>query len=141
MRLILIVVVVVIVIAMLRRRRRDGQLAASAAPVIGGSVVTVGDIGVTHRLANGQSESVRWDDLDEVAVVTNDQGPFADDVHWLLLPSGRQQVCAIPQSALGSDKLLEHLQQLPGFRNETFVESMGSTTSARFVVWKRGEEL
>ena len=135
MRYLLLLAVLLAFIALLRGRRRVG---ASAAPVAGGSVVTVGELGVTHRLADGQWESVRWDDLDEVAVVTNDQGPFADDVHWLLLPVGRQQVCAIPQSAAGSDKLLERLQQLPGWRNDTFVESMGSTTNARFVVWKRG---
>jgi hypothetical protein len=40
-------------------------------------------------------------------------GPFADDVFWVLSGSGQQ--LRVPQSAGGSDMLLARLQELPGF--------------------------
>lgn len=94
------------------------------------------DATITSTLANGgETETVRWDDLQEVGIVTTDEGPAAEDVFWLLL--GANGRCAVPSGADGMKELLARLQKLPGFDNESVIKAMGSTENAKFVCWKR----
>ena len=92
---------------------------------------------VTRFRGDGVQESVRWDDLVEVGIITTDEGPWFEDVYWVLKASDRKSGCAVPQCAEGSNKLLEALQKLPGFDNEAVIKAMGSTSNARFVCWRR----
>jgi hypothetical protein len=98
--------------------------------------VTFDDEQVVRTLANGQVESVRWSDLQQVSIMTTSDGPRADDIFFLLHGEGNLG-CAIPQSADGVDALLARLQELPGFDNEAVVRAMGSSSEAVFVCWKR----
>jgi hypothetical protein len=99
-------------------------------------VVTTPDA-VTRTRPDGVQEMVRWDDLIEVTILTTDEGPWLEDVFWLLVGADGKGGCAVPQGAKGADKLLEELQKLPGFDNRAFIDAMGSTSNARFVCWKK----
>jgi hypothetical protein len=90
---------------------------------------------VVRTLASGQQEIVRWDALQEVSIITSDEGPFVDDLHWVLL--GAPGGCAVASSAVGASELLARLQALPGFNNEAVIQAMGSTSHAQFVCWTR----
>ena len=86
-------------------------------------------------MSNGEVETIRWDDLARVSIVTTGAGPGSEDVFFML--EGPAGGCAVPQGAKGSGALLGRLQQLPGFDNEAFIEAMGSTDDAQFVCWQR----
>jgi hypothetical protein len=101
-----------------------------------GYPIHIDDHGVRRELADGKVEQVAWDDLREVAVLTTGDGPFAEDVFFVLAGQGGTG-CVIPQSTPESSQLLEQLQRLPGFDNEAFIRAMGSTTDATFVCWRR----
>jgi hypothetical protein len=96
--------------------------------------VDVTEDGVTRTLSDGRVESVTWDALTEVRVVTTSQGPFAEDVFFVL--AAGESGCVVPQSH-ASEALLAVLQALPGFDNEKLIEAMGSATDAEFVCWRR----
>jgi hypothetical protein len=98
--------------------------------------VTFDDDCVTRTMSNGVVEKVRWVDLEEVGILTTDEGPFADDVIWMLLGKNGTG-CAVPSDTEGMGELLSRLQQLPEFDNEAVVKAMGSTDNAKFVCWKR----
>jgi len=98
-------------------------------------VVTLTDSGVACRRPDGKVEAVAWDDLQGVLIETNDQGPFASDVFWILV--GKRGGCVIPQGATGEDALLSRLQALEGFDNAALIDAMSSTENQRFVCWKR----
>jgi len=101
-----------------------------------GAAIKIDDRGVRRELTNGKVEQVRWDGLEEVSVLTTADGPFAEDVFFLL--AGRDgSGCVVPQGAPESGELLERLQRLPGFDNEAFIRAMSSTDDARFVCWRR----
>ena len=100
--------------------------------------VSFDDERVTRTLADGRQESVRWDELIEVGIMTTDQGPFLDDVFWVL--QGVQGGCIAPSEAEGTGELIIRLQQLPGFDNAAVVKAMGSTQNASFVCWRLGSE-
>lgn len=81
-------------------------------------------------------ESVRWDDLQKVEVLTNGDGPLLPDRFWLLHGSGKGG-CCIPWGATGDLELLRRLQELPGFDNLALLKPTGSTQEALFVCWQR----
>ena len=99
--------------------------------------VTFTDDTVRRVRADGVEEIIRWADLYEVGMLTTDEGPFQEDVFFLLVASDGKSGCAVPQSSDGCDRLLERLQQLPGFDNEALIKAMGSSSNAKFVCWKR----
>jgi hypothetical protein len=93
---------------------------------------------VVRSLADGRQESVAWEELREVRIVTTNAGPFACDVFWLLI--GVTGGCAVPSEAEGMPELLTRLQQLPDFDNLAVVTAMGCAEEASFVAWKAAPE-
>jgi hypothetical protein len=98
--------------------------------------IHVDDVGVQRDLGGGKVEAVTWACLTAVSVWTTSDGPFAEDV-FFVLESGDGSGCIIPQSAPESTLLLERLQQLPGFDNAAFILAMQSTEDKRFTCWRR----
>jgi hypothetical protein len=104
--------------------------------VMSGSVIRIDDHGVHRQLANGKVEEVAWDALEAVCVLTTTDGPFAEDVYFVL--AGRDgSGCVVPHGAPESGHLLEWLQRLPGFDNKALIRAMCSTGDARFLCWRR----
>jgi hypothetical protein len=99
--------------------------------------IVITEESVTRIRPDGVQESVRWGDLVEVGIVTTDEGPYSEDVFFLLLTSAREAGCVVPQGAEGAEALLGHLQRLPGFDNEAVIKAMGCTSNARFVCWRK----
>jgi hypothetical protein len=98
--------------------------------------VSFDETGVVRSLPNGKTERVAWSDLREVVIMTTDQGPYVDDVFWLLVGSNGSG-CLVPSETVGMKELLPRLQELPEFDNRALIEAMGSTTNARFLCWKQ----
>jgi hypothetical protein len=98
--------------------------------------ITVDDDGVRRLLADGTEESVTWADLAEVAIRTTPEGPWKEDVFFLLVRSGGGG-CAVPAGDPSADALMSRLQSLPGFDNEAFIEAMTTMDDGLFVVWQR----
>lgn len=82
-------------------------------------------------------QAVRWNDLAAVLIETTDQGPFKNDVFWVLV--GAKSRCVVPQEAAGSQELLARLQDLPGFDNAAVVEAMGTAENKTFICWRKPE--
>jgi hypothetical protein len=99
--------------------------------------IIISDESVTRYRADGVQESVRWDELVEVGIVTTDEGPWFEDVFWILIGEEGKGGCAIGQGIPGADRLLDTLQKLPGFDDEAVIKAMSSTSNDRFVCWKR----
>lgn len=94
--------------------------------------VEIDDEGV-RRWVGGAIEAVRWADLVEVGIVTTADGPFSEDIFWLLQGSAGGG-CAVPGSAAAP--LLARLQRLPRFDNLTVVKACGTVEEASFRVWQ-----
>jgi hypothetical protein len=97
--------------------------------------VELSDTGVTYHRPDGISRTVLWDDLRAVLIETTDEGPFVEDVWWILIDSDGH--CIIPQGAEPEGELLGRLQQLPGFNNDAVIAAMGSVENQQFVCWQR----
>lgn len=115
-------------------RRREAQRAALASESAV-AVETTSD-GVIARYPDGKVQSIDWDLLERIVVETNDGGPLATDVWWIL--EGGGQRCMYPGGATGEQLALDRYgDQLPGFDPEAVVRAMASASNARFVCWER----
>jgi hypothetical protein len=92
--------------------------------------------GVTYISPDGAVRRMVWSHLQDVELVTTADGPFTEDVFWVLRGAGA--TVSVPQSADGSDALLARLQKLPGFDSRAVIAAMSSAGEAHFPCWSRG---
>lgn len=91
---------------------------------------------VRRFLIDGTVEEVRFAELVAAEVRTTSEGPFAEDVFFVLHgPEGTG--CVVPQSAPICDALLARLQALPGFDNQAVIDAMTCTEDQVFRLWTR----
>jgi len=96
--------------------------------------VSIDNRAISCAYPDGTFQSVAWNDLTSVEIVTTDAGPWAADVFWVL--EAGESRCVIPQGATGENAALSRLQTLPGFNSEAVIDAMGSTSNQRFVCWR-----
>lgn len=101
--------------------------------------VEVSQTGATARRPDGKIESVEWDDLQKVAILTTDAGPFAPDIFWVLI--GSKGGCVVPWGAAGEKQLLDRLQALSGFRNDVIVNATSLTSNNLLTCWERPDSV
>ncbi len=86
---------------------------------------------VFTRYSDGTISDLEWVNLDKVKVITNDSGPWGDDVWFVLLSKTRQ--IEFPLGINGCDSILKRLKELPGFQ----LQGMNSTSNTEFQCWNR----
>ena len=77
----------------------DGQLMPE-----GLFTIATTDAAVSYEHPNGKTESIAWDELRRVEIITTDEGPFLPDSFWVLTSDTTQ--CTIAQGAKGESMLL-----------------------------------
>ena len=101
----------------------------------GPAVVRCDDEGVVASGPDGTELAIRWRDVRRIEIVTNGDGPWEEDVWWVL--AGDAARCAWPIGADGADDALAELQaRFPGFDNGAVVAAMGCVEEARFLCWE-----
>lgn len=101
----------------------------------GPGVVEVDERQITY-FAPHEGGAVSINDLARVTILTNDQGPIREDVHWLLEEDGGTRLL-IPNSAEGAAQLFDALAPLKGVDFEAAIRAMGSTKIDSFVIWAK----
>ena len=79
--------------------------------------------------------SVRIDDLDEIAVETTDEGPFVEDVFWILKRGELRIRIGDPHPVF--KMLMDRFGKLEGFDWRPFTEAMSCTDNRYFLCWRR----
>jgi hypothetical protein len=93
----------------------------------------IDEIGVRRTLDNGSVVHLAWRNLVEVALVTVDQGPFAEDL-FFVLGDANGNYCVLPSAFAAA--LLPRLQRLPGFDNRQVQRAADCVDPAHFVCWR-----
>ena len=98
--------------------------------------IEIDDVGIA-RTVGSINERIRWDDVEEIRIITTDDGPYAEDV-FFAIADGNQKGCLVPHDAAVRSKLLERLQsRFDGLDDEAVIRAMGSTSNGNFLIWKR----
>ena len=87
-----------------------------------------------------RSQHIDWDAIEEIAILTTDDGPIGIDV-WLEL-TGSDQRCLVPDGAPGSKELLfkDLKERFPKMNWRKVSEAMSHADVAKFVVWSSREQ-
>ena len=99
-----------------------------------GTSLTIGDDRLVY-VHDAVSQSLLDDELIGVEIETTDKGPLVDDMFFRLTTA--DGVMVIPSETPGAERLLAHLQRLPGFDSEAVIAASGSTQNQVFVCWQR----
>ncbi len=98
-------------------------------------IIEITEVKISCKRPNGLIEEVTWKELKKVEIHTTDQGPFVEDVFWVLY--GNERDCIIPQGATNNEELLSRLQDLPDFNNKMLIEAMSCTDNNEFLIWQK----
>ncbi|GAA3582118.1 hypothetical protein [Snuella lapsa] len=82
-------------------------------------------------------EKINWDEIQEISIVTTDEGPFLPDV-WLML-MGNDKGCSMPQGAPKYDEVYDIVSKYDGFDFEEVIKAATSTDNAKFELWKKNK--
>jgi hypothetical protein len=115
---------------------RRARFGFGAEPANEAETIRIDDVGVA-RTVGSINERILWDDVDEIRIITTDDGPYTEDVFFAIV-DGHQKGCLVPHDAAVRFKLLERLQsRFNGLDDEAIIRAMGSTSNANFLIWKR----
>ncbi|HGO6077521.1 hypothetical protein KDX27_07065 [Burkholderia cenocepacia] len=102
-----------------------------------GWAVTATDTRIEATDGTGAMRGIALSDLGAIVIETNDQGPFASDVWWILFETNRQFACAFPQDAEGAKAAIDRLLDLPGIDHRKVIDAQTSIQNATFPIWAR----
>jgi len=102
---------------------------------IGPGVVEVDERQISYFSAyDGGAVSIEA--LTRITVISSDQGPWADDMHWVLEEDGGTML-TIPNSATGTEKLFDAFSALDGVDYTMATKALGSTENDSYVIWAK----
>jgi hypothetical protein len=97
--------------------------------------LTIDDVGIT-RTARKLREHVPWADIVRVRIMTNDHGPWLEDV-FFVVDGKNGQGCVVPHDLAVRSGLLEALQtRLDSVDSATVIEAMTSVENRIFTIWE-----
>lgn len=80
-------------------------------------------------------ESIRWDDVTEIRLVTTSEGPFHPDMWFVFI--GDQHGCSVPSEAKGFEQLWDVFKnRFPGMEHEAIISA--GTSDGQKTLWKKG---
>ncbi|MDR2951527.1 MAG: hypothetical protein LBV71_20245 [Prevotella sp.] len=98
-------------------------------------LVTITDEYVKVEHPRRATESICWEEINEIWLINTDDGPLLPDVFLALV--GEKGGCLIPQGANGFDEVYDIVSKYNGFNFENVIKSMACADNQRFILWGR----
>jgi hypothetical protein len=95
-------------------------------------IITEDEIACEHP--KRKRESIRWDQINEIRLVTTDEGPFNPDMWYLFI--GESGGCSVPSEAEGFDRLWDEFEKrFKGIDYQAMIDA--GTDNAEKTIWKK----
>lgn len=99
--------------------------------------LTVDDVAVERRLADGREERAVWKQVVSVEIVCTPVKTADGATAFALIAEGAEAGCLVPLGVGYDDDLVMQLTRLPGLRIEHFIEAREHKPPRRTVIWER----
>lgn len=96
---------------------------------------SIDDSGIEVICEAQPSRKCPWSEVNEIAIITTDEGPYLDDVFYVIR-TNHGEIC-LTNFQVEEMNLLSRFAELPGFDFEAVIKAMGSTSNAVFMCWQR----
>jgi hypothetical protein len=103
------------------------------APYLRTNYLLTGDV-FTYKRPFRRPVSVNIEEFDEIGVETTDQGPFVEDVFWILKVGDTRLRIGAPHPVFR--ELMERFGSLKGFDWQPFIEAQSCTDNRYFLCWR-----
>ena len=134
MKIIILAVVCLIVILGLLILKPDKKKEVWETTPGGPFVVKITDEEIICEHPQRKRESIHWDRIVEIRLVTTDEGPFAPDMWYLFV--GDSVVCSVPSEAKGFDQLWNEFdKRFKGLDYHAIINA--GTDNSEKVIWKK----
>lgn len=81
-------------------------------------------------------ESWDWQDVSAIEIITTDEGPWREDVYWIISFKDERECTVIPQLADGDNAMMKAIPKVLGEPDwMAATEAMGSCFNNRFLIW------
>lgn len=98
------------------------------------------DSGMHITQGNGRELDIAYRDVEQIDIITTDQGPWQEDVWWCFYLNNEEKPVYLPQGIKGEEQILLMLEKhFAGIDFQTFIMAMGSADNAVFNLWRRAE--
>ena len=102
--------------------------------------VQFSDSGMHITQGNGRERDIAYRAVEQIDIITTDQGPWQEDVWWCFYLSNEEKPVYLPQGIKGEEQILLVLEKhFAGIDFQTFIMAMGSADNAVFNLWRRAE--
>lgn len=102
---------------------------------IGPGVVEIDERQISYFAAyDGGVVSI--ESLARITAISTDEGPWADDLHWVLEEDGGT-ILTIPNSAAGAEQLFDAFSALDGVDYSMATKALGATSNDSYVIWAK----
>ncbi|MBX9685400.1 MAG: hypothetical protein K2X27_01785 [Candidatus Obscuribacterales bacterium] len=89
---------------------------------------------VLRRISDGTVERVNWNELTEVRIITTDQGPYFEDLFFIL--ESKNGGTVISNEWAVKLNLFDYFKNLENFDNEAVIKAMSCTDNNTFIIWQ-----
>lgn len=90
-------------------------------------------------LKNGEvHQKVEISDVIAIQIVTNDKGPFFEDM-WFMFQTSENDGLVVPSEIEGNKAIADYVIDLEGVDKEKFIDAMSSTSNQTFEIWERSD--
>lgn len=95
-------------------------------------IITEHEIACEHP--ERERESVPWDEITEIMLVTTDEGPFLPDMWFVFM--GKSKGCSVPSEAKGIDLLWDEIKKrFNNFNYDAVIQA--GTDNDQKILWKK----
>jgi hypothetical protein len=122
--------IALIIFVILKGRKKEIWESTPGGPY----TVIISEDGIACEHPKRKRESIKWDQITEIRLVTTDEGPFQPDMWFLFL--GEKDGCSVPSEAKGFDQLWDVFKtRFPGLDSKEIFEA--GTDNAQKTIWKK----
>jgi hypothetical protein len=97
--------------------------------------------GVTRKFGDKgktcKSESISWEQLVKIEIVTTDEGPYSEDFFFVLHGADGSGAVVPNELAAKHDFVAELQRRFPDLDNGAIIEASSCVQNRRFLVWKK----
>ncbi|PID46185.1 MAG: hypothetical protein CSB47_05615 [Proteobacteria bacterium] len=111
----------------------QGQVVEASKPVL-----ELTESGACFGYPSEPKEEIVWSSVTKIEILTSDEGPWSEDLWWVIFQEGREAPVSIPKCTKNITLIFKVLEtEFSDASMGSILRAMGTTSNTRFLVWQK----